>query len=193
MKQSFLFSMILLLAALFTFGCKKTDELDCPPDLPCATQSGENTFGCYINGVPWVAEIAPYVLDPTLHTIEAEYDESDYGSENGSFLSLKGRRTNDSTSGFMYLNLRPVAGIGYISHYEALTFDIGAYIINTNNGQPTGTLAFELDTLFSYNISITHINTEKNTISGMFSFTGTSLTDTIRVTDGRFDVKYDPY
>jgi len=184
--------LLLLLMAAWLFACEK-DNPDCPPDLPCATQSGENTFGCYINGKPWVADIAPYILDPTLHKIEAEYDENGNGSAYGNFLFLKGRRTNDTTSGFMYINLRPVLGLGKISHVGAITFDIGAYIVRTDNGQPIGTLSFELDTFFSYNIEITRLDTSKKIVAGRFAFTGTSLTDTVIVTDGRFDVRYDPY
>ena len=182
-----------LFSALFLvilFACHKQPETTDP--LPLATQEGKNTFGCYINGAPWVAGIAPYVLDPTLHKIEAEYDELEYGNDYGRFLSLKGHRTNDSTDGFMAINLKPVHGIGEISHPDAEIFDVSALIVRTNHGQYIDALGFKLDTLFDYKIEITYLNTEKNIISGKFYFTGTSAEDTVNVTDGRFDIKYSP-
>ena len=178
-------------ALWLNLGCHK--ESDCPPDLPCATQTGANTFGCYINGKPWVAEIAPYVLDPGAHKIEASYDEAGYGINYGRFLSVSGRRTNDSTDGFIAINLKPITGTGAASHVNALTFIISAVITKTEHGQFVSAIGFELDTLFDYNIEITRLDAERNIVSGMFSFTGTSPADTVRVTDGRFDVTYDPY
>jgi hypothetical protein len=60
------------------------------------------------------------------------------------------------------------------------------------NGQLPSNLSFRLDTLFEHNIEITYFDIEKNIISGKFSFTGTSSNDTVKITDGRFDVIYNP-
>ena len=189
-KHLFLFAALLLSLA----ACHKDDSPQgCPPDLPCATQTGENTFGCYINGKPWVAEIAPYVLDPTLHKIEAEYDEDGYGSAYGNFLSIKAGRTNDTTDGFMRINIKPITATGPVSYVSAVTFDIGGYIVKTDHGNFVSVLAFDIDTLRDYKIDITHLDKDKNVMSGTFSFIGKTKTDTVRITDGRFDIRYDPY
>jgi hypothetical protein len=189
--KKILFSLLLaaVAASLALPACKK-DDLDCPPDLPCATQTGANTFGCYINGEPWVAEIAPYVLDPTLHKIEAEYDEDGYGSNYDNLLSIKGHKTNDSTDGFISINLKPVRSVGEISHTNMISFEVSALIVTTNKGQFINAVGFNLDTYYDYSIEITHLDTAKNIISGTFYFTGTSPKDTVKVTKGRFDIKY---
>ncbi|TAG01448.1 MAG: hypothetical protein EAZ44_08460 [Cytophagia bacterium] len=48
MKKLKIFAIILLLTIA---SCKKKQDPE--PDLPPETQSGANTFGCYLNGVPW--------------------------------------------------------------------------------------------------------------------------------------------
>lgn len=42
---------LLIIIILAPMGCSKKDENDFIPTLPPITQTGENTFGCYINGV----------------------------------------------------------------------------------------------------------------------------------------------
>jgi len=38
-------------------ACKKDDPApNPPPELPPATQTGANTFGCYVNGKPFIQE-----------------------------------------------------------------------------------------------------------------------------------------
>jgi hypothetical protein len=47
-------SMIILLFFLFAAGsCEKEDEA---PQLPPVTQTGEDTFGCLVNGEAWLPE-----------------------------------------------------------------------------------------------------------------------------------------
>lgn len=169
--------------------CKKDDQ-DCPPDLPCATQVGANTFGCYINGKPWVAEIAYYLLDPTLHKIEAEYDETGYGNDFQNRLRITASKYDSVTSGFMTFYIWPVVGIGSLNsgtHYFSASGNISDLSISQ------GVFAIDLDTIMDYTLKITHWDVEANTMSGLFSFRGISSTDTVAITDGRFDVKYSPY
>ena len=79
MKNKAFFLFLTLTTVLWLFACHKDkDDKDCPAGLHCATQEGANTFGCYIDGKPWVAQIGSNILDPTLHEIEANYDETDY-------------------------------------------------------------------------------------------------------------------
>ena len=62
MRTTFFYTILLLVLGTY-LGCHKDlPDQDCPPGLPCATQTGENTFGCYINGQPWVAQVAHIFL-----------------------------------------------------------------------------------------------------------------------------------
>lgn len=174
--------------ALLVFACHK-DKQDCPPDLPCTSQVGANTFGCYINGKPWVADIAPYMLDPTLHQIEAEYDESGYRHDLQNQLRITASRWDSTSSAFMTLYVLPVEGVGELTP-GVHKFSAWGNILDKSISPEV--LSFDLDTIMDYSMKITHLDPKANTISGVFSFKGISSNDTMVVTDGRFDVKYYP-
>ena len=188
MKHFFLCTALTILFCT----CKKDDQ-DCPQDLPCATQVGANTFGCYINGEPWVSGIAPNILAPELHEFEVEYDEIGYGMFHNNFMRVSASRINEKTDGFISINIKPVVGTVISNNDNSISLGIYGVILTLDNGNITKNTSFNLDTLFEYRFEITHLDTNKNIASGNFFFTGTSFNDTVKVTDGRFDVMYDPY
>ena len=199
-KTSLYFTLVLaLISTICILSCRPDPQIESDPDyclegLPCATETGKNTFGCYINGAAWVADIAPYIFDPTAHKIQANLDEIGYRTDIGGYLSLTGTRTNDTTNGFVKLYIKPVTEVGEINNENAVDVSGSSIILKKDKGNIVGTLWFDLDTLFDYKIEITHLDTIKNIVSGRFSFTGTtSSKDTIKVTKGRFDVDYDQY
>jgi hypothetical protein len=186
MKKLILAALLPLLCGLW--ACRKDEN--CPPDLPCATQSGENTFGCYINGVPWVAEVAPYVLAPWVHPIEAEYDEPGYGQDYMNQFRISASHYDSVLNGFMTLYIRPIKNTGFIGG------DLAVFSATANIGEvnPSKLLwAFDSDSIMNYQVEITKCDIEKNIISGEFYFDILSNSDTIKITNGRFDVKYSPY
>lgn len=176
-------------AAILLCACKK-DNLDCLPDLPCATQSGENTFGCYINGKPWVTEIAPYVLDPTLHKVEANYDEPNYGQNHYNILQFNATSVDSLLYSFWSMSFSPIITQGELLHGQLQSFRAEAHL----ELMPSNHMVFYIDTLSPYEIVITKLDVDKNIVSGKFAFTGITKdkNDTIRVTEGRFDMKYSP-
>ncbi|HLP94287.1 MAG TPA: hypothetical protein VK168_09645 [Saprospiraceae bacterium] len=180
--------LVALTATMLIYNCKK-DNLNCVPDLPCATKYGANTFGCYINGKPWVADIAPYMLDPTLHAIEAEYDVTGYLDDPNNALRVTASRWDSTSSGFLTLYIKPVKGVGELN---AGTADFSVWGNLINQIHPNDVMGIDLDTIQDYSLTITHLDTEAKVISGVFSFKGISGAETIEVTDGRFDVKYLP-
>jgi hypothetical protein len=199
-KTSLYFTFVLtLISTICILSCRpepdpEPDPNYCQTELPCPTETGKNTFGCYINGAAWVADIAPYVLDPTAHKTQADYDEIGHGTDNDSYLSISASRINDTTSGFMRLYIRPLIKVGEIKNGNAVRVDGTAFIEKTDKGNPLSTLWFDLDTLFDYKIEITHLDTIKNIVAGRFSFIGTTASkDTVKVTEGRFDLIYNQY
>ena len=181
--KKILFPLFLAAAATWVAlpACEK-DKLDCPPDLPCATQTGENTFGCYINGKPWVAKVEPYVLDPAAHKIEASYDETNYGTFNDNYVRLLGVYRGDTASSLI-IHFKPLLQAGKVS-INALNF----YGIEFRTPQKL----YKIDPNSLYEIHFTKLDTVKNIASGTFYFTCISNSDTLSVTDGRFDVRYYP-
>jgi hypothetical protein len=199
-KTSLYFTLVLaLISTICILSCRPEPQIESDPDyclegLPCATETGKNTFGCYINGAAWVADIAPNILDPTAHKIQANFDEIGHGTDNRSYLSISADRTNDTTSGYIYLNIEPVTKIGEIIAENVVEVYGSALILKKDKENILGVLSFKLDTLFDYKIEITHLDTVRNIVAGRFSFTGiTPSKDTVKVTQGRFDVVYDQY
>jgi hypothetical protein len=194
MKKQILYTappLLLVLSLLGIMACRKDEPpQDCPPDLPCATQYGANTFGCYIDGVPWVAGVAPYVFDPSAHPIEAEHDETGYGQDYYSQFRLSARSIDSSGYQFWSISFRPLKDTITMTEYN-YNFDnlsVEAKIIVGNQGNKT----YVIDTLSPYIIKVHKYNTEKGVISGLFNFKMISKSgeDTIIITNGRFDVKY---
>lgn len=186
MKQVLLFITLLTLGLLVS--CHKSEpEEQCPDGLPCATQEGTNTFGCYIDGKPWVAYVAPYILDPSARKIDANYDESGFGHDYYNQLNITASHYDSTSNGFMALHIRPISTTGIITPSK---FTAQANIGYLN--PPKISWAFQMDTFIEYKMNITRFDVSNNIISGEFSFKGVNGNDTIRVTDGRFDVKYNP-
>ena len=142
--------------------------------LPPITQTGENTFGCLVNGQEWV----------TKTTIDvAGFYQRGVLQINGS-LNETGRKQTitliiiDST----------LAEKSYILTKSPLLtakFADVTSLINTN------WCFYEEENLISGTLNIIHLDEQSRIISGLFEFT-THMDgcDTIRVTDGRFDLTY---
>jgi len=188
MMKRFYLSTVCMVSLMF-MACHKEQE-DCPPDLPCATQDGENTFGCYINQVAWIAQKAPYILDPSVHKLQAWLDEPGYGTDHNNFLQITATSIDSSAYDFISMTFGAITKIGDINHNFLNTFRIEAFL-DGRSGITAG--VYSIDTLSPYEIVLTKIDYDNNIISGHFSFKGISSIDTIRITDGRFDVKYNPF
>lgn len=186
MKHFFLFFALLL-----TLSTCKKDDLDCVPDLPCATQAGANTFGCYINGKPWVSGIAPYVLDPTVHELNVNYDEPNYSYNDFHIFQFTATAVDSFAYEFWALAFGPLLTTGDLSHQQLSTFRAEVYL----EYLPDVRRVFQLDTLSPYDITITKLDFDKNIVAGKFAFTGITedKKDTIIVTNGRFDLIYLPF
>jgi hypothetical protein len=185
-----LITSVLLIAA----SCEK-EELGPESELPPATRSGENTFGCLINGKPWVAYIDPKVFDPIIRKLSVDYDEEDTGVSDNFYLSIWATRLSyvDSLHDDLTLNLRPVYSKGKIEFNKLERNDI-RFATSKADGLGRDLRIFELDTIYPVNIEITTLDAEKNYVSGTFDFRmiHTASSDTLTFTKGRFDVKYQP-
>ncbi|MBL7829253.1 MAG: hypothetical protein JNJ57_21640 [Saprospiraceae bacterium] len=176
--------LIITLYGLLVFSCRKPETPIDP--LPPATQEGANTFGCYINGEPWVAEIAPYVLDPSVHKLEFIYDEPNTGLLDRYYFQMGASRVNDTTYDFIILSFMPINNIGEIDISNLSVFGSGLHLDYLT---PKG---YEVDVMLHHEFKLTRLDMVNNICSGLFSFTALSNSrqDTIHITDGRFDVKY---
>ena len=164
----------LLLAALLGLSqCKKNDPA--PVDqLPPATQTGANTFGCLLNGQPWVpygtASFSIY-YDPNYRNGTINIDTS-RPIGNSSYQTITLASDSLKTIGRYPLTIP--------GHQEALFIDTktGCRFLGSDPYYRSGFL------------NITRLDLQAGVIAGTFEFTlAKPGCDTIKVTQGRFDKK----
>jgi hypothetical protein len=168
LKRIFPLLVAALLASCEETGCEgnptpKT-ELE---KLPPITQTGENTFGCLVNGKAWIPEsstdaVAIYQLG--ILQIGAGLINDDLGLslfEHGSKL-IEGEYklgNNDSTEAYYYTS---------VSGKRCL---------------------FEREDIITGKMALRRLDTRNFIISGTFEFTSfTPSCDTLKITNGRFDL-----
>ena len=154
-------------------------------ELPPLTQEGKNTFGCKVNGEIWV----PY------------YKCGGTGNPCGE-IAVDVYRTNISTS----LPLSFSIAVGQKKSDNSLT----AFVIETKMNQGIFVVGNKIDSViinyqkpvgqlyYNYNyyskvekLEITKLDTVNKIIAGIFEFTlYKSVTDSIKITEGRFDLKF---
>ncbi|MBX2889509.1 MAG: hypothetical protein KF734_01155 [Saprospiraceae bacterium] len=184
-------TLLLMLVALWLLACYK----DAPPPYvkpdPCpwpeVTTEGKHTLGFKINGREWVPCVDIYASVATLRPIDASLTESN-GSNALSFAGVYSMTSLDSTSNSYGIAFWPLR-IGKIPAEELehtfFTFSerYGSQFIDRWE-LPVSRAGFQLEIL--------RLDTDKNIISGTFEaiLLPKYGTDTLYITDGRFDLTY---
>lgn len=166
--------LILLLLTTFTLSCcnNEDDKPQNPIDqLPPATQTGANTFGCLINGEPFV------VSNTSNQT--AIYQ--------GGVLQIGGGIDNSIMDKRISINIS--APINLNTPYDLTLFPNNLAIF-VNNGEGC---YYDYDHTTSGTLTITKFDQTNFIISGTFNFsTQTNECENINITNGRFDLQYIP-
>ena len=170
-KSILLLASIVLLAA----SCEKDGPLD-TGKLPPATMSGKNTFGCKINGEVWLPGGGTIWDGP----IYAKHDMGWVGCDQ-LFVPASHIFDDGETSIYQSISINvwcPKLG------ENIMTFNKGAYKDFKGCGE------YYLDTLSTYKLNITRLDSVKFIASGTFEFTAINddFKDTLVITEGRFDV-----
>ncbi|WBA41081.1 DUF6252 family protein [Hymenobacter canadensis] len=180
MRKLFLYAALLLLSQ-----CSKCKDNDPSPEaqLPPATQTGANTFGCLVNGEPFTPA-GRVGLDPNLYF---EYDTT----FNGGTFTLQAFRAADRRQQTIILRAIPLAGLGTYSFALPNSIAQIAYS-DTRLPDPCDETYSESD--FAYrqgSLTITRLDPVAGIVSGTFEVKVVALggCDTIRLTNGRFDVR----
>jgi predicted small secreted protein len=166
--------ILLLLLTTFTLSCCNNDD-DKPQNpidqLPPATQTGANTFGCLINGEPFV------VSNTSNQT--AIYQ--------GGVLQIGGGIDNSIMDKRISINIS--APINLNTPYDLTLFPNNLAIF-VNNGEGC---YYDYDHTTSGTLTITKFDQTNFIISGTFNFsTQTNECENINITNGRFDLQYIP-
>jgi hypothetical protein len=169
---------VLLLALAACDGCKKNEpkpktELE---KLPPITQEGKNTFGCLLNGKAYIPlsfdsraiyqlgslQVFGNMINPT-RSMELSF------TENGALLTTKEYLLTDFPNSYA----KSFVGNGSNSSNSFCEY------------MPANT--------YSGKMFFTKIDRIKYIVSGTFEFsTVVAGCDTLKITDGRFDIRYIP-
>ncbi len=171
-----LWSWGLLLLILAT-ACRR-DPPEPEPDLPPETQEGKDTFGCYLNGVPWKPSQKEwgnntlYVqFDGTYFALYAKYNEGEK-FERIDFFS-------DKVS-----SLRE----GEYPIKKSLGFDNRANFWDLNKN--IRLMSMDADVVDDGVLTITKFDLNKKFVSGRFWFKLQKGDAKYEATEGRFDISF---
>jgi hypothetical protein len=177
----FSISMVVLCMLFSVISCQNDDnDQPAPIDLlPPLTNTGENTFGCLVNGEAFVTrsktkavviyqagvfQMEGSIENPIDHSIVLRMDDV--------LIEVKGYNLNNSNPGRAF------------------------YLKN----EPEPFCTYETNDFIDGLLQVTYINTSDFIIAGTFEFTAllnkadseSGCQDTVRVTNGRFDIRYIP-
>jgi hypothetical protein len=161
-------------------SCNNDDDNNCQgiDCLPPATQTGEGTFGCLVNGEPFVDNSG--FFNCFYQLVDGEYFFS-ISAENEDLIPRNIRLSTQSleiSQGNTYQLTQPTNG----NAHAAVIFYFNGVQANesSTNEQYTGTL------------NITKLDLQNNIVSGIFNFSiqDTLTGDIYEITEGRFDAQF---
>jgi hypothetical protein len=183
---------LLPLLALLLTQCHKKDPDPTPPSdpvaaLPAETQTGAGTFGCLVNGKAYTAPYATSARGDWQSTTRLAISSNTY---------FNGQLANQEVTVVMSLSgiLQDIQTFSFIS--AASPFPI----FTPGSNQAIGTAASTNSNLCYYSgdyiktgqVTLTKFDGVARIASGRFAFTlyEPGGCDTLKVTNGRFDVKF---
>ena len=173
--KTFLLILLPLYSLLLGIGCKKEKE---EPQLPAETQTGANTFGCYVNG-----EL--FVNDGTRSPLTTKSYAAEYVRQKNLLIIFSA-----SKLGLISISVdEPQEKKNSIISSASFLSDTKLTGCNTYLGEQTG------------EIVLTKFDTINCIVSGKFQFAGQCelyynpkpLDILVSITSGRFDIKLDIY
>ncbi len=187
-KQKSWFILFLFFGSL-TY-CSKTN------DLPPESQTGTGTFACKINGVNWQYKDPDYEFLSTKPKTSWEFDKSYLGG----YLSIGALRYPDgkNSSDFIILVADSLIQLTERKVNKSFFSDFGVkylnYVANNSLCENFSTYPSN-DTTKNYyssgELTITKLDQSAKIIAGTFYCTIKQTgCDTLKITDGRFDLKY---
>ena len=178
--------LLILLSVLF-LSCNNDDDSPANPvdELPPATKTGENTFGCLINGRPFTPRGVPFGAPSKGATYQYVYNPQNDTGHYG--FQVFGN--NFETDVGVALNL-------VFQNYEDLEED--TYMLSVSDSEQIGNMGAYIDTVGAFYTSesnigyiyITKTDFENRIVSGTFEFDVDVNGEIYSITDGRFDFNF---
>jgi hypothetical protein len=185
---------LVLLGIMLVYGnCKFETKEVIPEDisiLPPVTDNGANTFGCLIDKVVWVnkgsSTSGVNIYNSTF--VYSRQKDSTIIDIKGNMYTYDGKSDDNFSLGFSGKGI-PKVGLTYVlekdakmrmEYYKRLN-NSNVYVISKNPNPELNTITF------------TKVDTLSKIVSGRFEgklVNSTSNNNTLNVSDGRFDIKF---
>ena len=182
MKTLYRFLSIILSLTLLSSSCKK-EHVNQLSLLPPVTQTGANTFGCLVNG---------QALVPGGPLFSMGHTQCNYIYTAGGF-NLNVEADNQNSNDFIKQVIVRTESLA-VAQGQTLVFKIAH---NGNADALYAEITNSLDNIYLTNslvsgqLTITKLDQTNQIVSGTFYFNAVNSTgDTVKVTDGRFDMPY---
>ena len=178
-KTLMLYAPIIMLCFCFA-QCKKTNTPEPVDQLPAATQTGANTFGCLVDGKVYIPKGSDGTNKPNLRKIYDNFQGDNY------LAIYTYRYINNNFDGEIYFSIHNLLNIGnYITTNTKNSIIYGGVFFNN-----CGISGFDTTTYRNGIITVQRLDLSAGIISGIFNCKiKPSNCDTIRITEGRFDFK----
>ena len=178
MKHQFFRALCPLLIFCF-YSCNKNKLQNLSDQLPPATQTGANTFGCLINDRVFIPGGSTGIGKPNYQVmIDPSYND-------GQFSINCYQVINDNETQFFDFGSDSIKGVGEYPLTKG-----GRLRIAWSSGS-CKTNVFDTTSYRYGNLIITRYDLQSGIFSGKFEFTyKPSYCDTIKITGGRFDYKF---
>jgi hypothetical protein len=170
---------LILISAIFysNLSCRKKHELLDDTGLPTATMTGRNIFACKINGEPWISERGSEMV----------------GSVRNDTLAVRGEMKTSTTLEVIQLALLGTFSPTQTNYPLIDTSKSYAHYIKFgakdcfDSAQSYG----DYVSLKIANGFVTISKADNGIVAGTFEFSvPTDKCDTLKITDGRFDLRY---
>lgn len=183
--------LVIIAFVCIAFSCSRKDDSNIVLTLPPETQTGADTFGFRLDGEVWTnyGQVCQPNGGSCRDNLTGEYFPSDGGiTIRADYVIYK-----DGVAQKQYFELNLQTGFGGTKTYStANNDDITVILLPVND--PSGYVTADMDPDFT--VILTKLDTNSGIISGTFSgklnrvtVSGTSTTDFVTVTEGRFDLK----
>jgi hypothetical protein len=179
MKNALLF--FCFLSVLGHWSCTEDPPAPEPePTLPPITQTGENTFGCYVNGELWLPKgnIQNYPLFAGYYNNYLQIDANRVGANPYTSIEMNFGKVYSDTV-FAIHNYSDSAGMQFFNLYSA-TSPSGPIRYYDALGIPCGQM------------HLIRFDTINRIVAGTFDFIAVDTVsgDTVFIEDGRFDLQF---
>jgi hypothetical protein len=162
-------------------SCSEDSPAPTPaPSLPPITQTGENTFGCYVNGELWLPK--GNFQNPPL--VCSYYNN---------FVQINADRVGQNPFTSIHLDFGKVFSDTTFTIHNYLDSAEYQYFLFYTSYYPSGPITsyFPLS-LNSGELNLLKLDTVNRIMSGTFFFTAidTATGDSVNIQDGRFDLRF---